>query len=186
MARSIAIALVAVTGVSGIWTALRSEPRARSPREVSTVARPLSPTLSVATRDGEVHLGAAGTPTIAFLIRWDCPPCIDELDELERRLPLDEGPHFVVVTLEGGDDALGERWPALAASGRVTPASAHRNAAEAFFGTLSTPAIAVLDGRGKVVRRFLGRTGIDELLETLAQADSQSPQDPSHSLQEVS
>lgn len=166
--------VLAMTGVVGLAAtalfALRSvpayEPHAESP------APGLSSQLPFESRRGRGTFGDPGRATIGVLVHWDCPHCQDQLSALQAALPLPGTTEIVILSIEVAGERRTNDWPGLSGSPAVEFGVVNPTAAEAFFGTLGTPAIALMDPNGTVVRRFVGYTDVEELVAELDRASS--------------
>ncbi len=167
--RSIVVAMagVAVLAVTALF-ALHSAPEYEPHSESS--APGLTSQLLFESKSGQGTLGEPGLATIGILVHWDCPHCLDQLSALQAGLPLPGTPEIVILSIEDAGEHLTNDWPGLSGSPAVEFGVVNQTAAEAFFGTLSTPAIALIDPDGAVLRRFLGYTDVDELVAELNRA----------------
>jgi hypothetical protein len=129
-------------------------------------ATQLAVRLSFKVGDEERILGLpSDRATVAILFHRSCPYCADQLGALETSRAWKADLRVVLLSVKANSNWIAQEWPELAASSTVGVVDAE--AAHAFFGTLSTPAIAVIHSNGVILRRFVGYTSVGEMLSEM-------------------
>jgi thioredoxin-related protein len=115
------------------------------------------------------EVGPAPTSTVIVLVRSDCPYCAEQLTRLQQHFDRFPAARFFFVTAESSPPAgYPDQWPRLASEPSVVWARA--SAAELFgaFPTRAVPSTFVFGKDGRLLRSFIGLTGVEAFVRELA------------------